>query len=140
MKTLVEYIKEAAEEKKVPSSKTLSFSFGGFEGAEDILKSAQEIAEKDGVSIEIEDEKIKVTLKKDEFEKGEGLFELLQDYIQLRGKDQKVASDESYAQKIHKLNDLLNDWREYGDDASEDVDDQKEADKKEEEADKKEEE
>ena len=140
MKTLVEYIKEACEKSECPASKSLSFNFTDFEGAEDTLKSVKEIAEKDGVDVEVEDSKVKVSLKKDAVDDAEGLFELLQDYIHLRGKDQKRASDEAYAQKIVKLEKTLDDWRTFVDDvkASDEEPEKKEEDKKEE--DKKEEE
>lgn len=116
MKTLVEYIKEACEKSECPASKSLSFNFAECEGAEDTLKSAKEIAEKDGVDVEVEDSKLTVSLKKDDVDKAEGLFELLQDFIHLRGKDQKRASDEAYAQKIVKLEKALDAWREFVDD------------------------
>ena len=133
MKTLVEYIRESSEEKKtVPSSKSFSFNFSGFENAEETLKSAQETASSQGVEVEVEDSTVKVTVKKDSTESAEGLFELLQDFIQLRGKDQKVASDESYAQKIHKLRDVLDDWREYVDSVSSESAEQEKVDKEEE--------
>lgn len=131
MKNLVEYIKEACED-SVAASKKISFNFSGFEGAEDTIKSVKEIAEKDGVEVEVEDEKVSVSLKKDELDKAEGLFELLQDYIQLRGKDQKRASDENYAQKCQSLEKKLNDWRDYVDDvnACDDEPEKKEEDDK----------
>ena len=135
MKTLVEYIKEACEEGKCASSKTLSFNFAGCEGTEDFLKSVKETAEKDGVDVEVEDDKVNVSLKKDSVDDAEGLFELIQDFVHLRGKDQKRASDEAYAQKIVKLEKSLDDWREYVDDtkvSDEDGEDKKD-DKKEEE-------
>lgn len=139
MKTLVEYIKEACEEGKCASSKSLSFNFAGCEGTEDFLKSVKETAEKDGVDVEVEDNKVKVSLKKDSVDDAEGLFELIQDFVHLRGKDQKRASDEAYAQKIVKLEKALDDWREFVDDtkvSDEGGDDKKEDnkdDKKEEE-------
>lgn len=135
MKTLVEYIKEACEEGKCASSKSLSFNFAGCEGTEDFLKSVKETAEKDGVDVEVEDDKVNVSLKKDSVDDAEGLFELIQDFVHLRGKDQKRASDEAYAQKIVKLEKTLDDWREYVDDtkvSDEDKEDKKD-DKKEEE-------
>jgi len=128
MKSLLQFIKEASEE-KVASSKKLTFNFTDFEGAEETIKSLQEIADKDGVNVEVEDSKVTVTLSKDNVESAEGVFELLQDYIQLRGKDQKRASDEQYAQKCHKLESTLNDWREFVDDSQED-DEASEEDKK----------
>ena len=140
MKTLVEYIKEACDEKsQVSASKTLTFNFKGLDNAEETLNSAKEIAEKDGVEVEVEDEKIKVSLKKDSVDAAEGLFELLQDYIHARRNDEAARRDESYAEKTRKLEELLGDWRDYVDDAQcEPEEDKKEEDKKEE--DKKEEE
>lgn len=128
MKTLVEYIKEACEDGKCASSKSLSFNFADCEGTEDLLKSVKEIAEQDGVDVEVEDNKVKISLKKDSVDDAEGLFELIQDFVHLRGKDQKRASDEAYAQKISKLEKSLDDWREYVDDTK--VSDEDEGDKK----------
>ena len=128
MKTLVEYIKEACEDGKCASSKSLSFNFADCEGTEDLLKSVKEIAEQDGVDVEVEDNKVKVSLKKDSVDDAEGLFELIQDFVHLRGRDQKRASDEAYAQKIAKLEKSLDDWREYVDDTK--VSDEDEGDKK----------
>ena len=135
MKTLVEYIKEACEEGKCASSKSLSFNFAGCEGTEDFLKSVKETAEKDGVDVEVEDNEVKVSLQKDSVDDAEGLFELIQDFVHLRGKDQKRASDEAYAQKIVKLEKSLDDWREYVDDTKVSDEDggEKKDDKKEEE-------
>ena len=133
MKTLVEYIKEACEEGKCASSKSLSFNFADCEGTEDFLKSVKETAEKDGVDVEVEDNKVKVSLKKDSVDDAEGLFELIQDFVHLRGKDQKRASDEAYAQKIVKLEKTLDDWREFVDDTKVSVegeDDKKEKENK----------
>lgn len=130
MKSLVEFIKEGASESSVASSKKISFNFTGFEGAEDTIKSVKEIAEKDGIDVEVEDSKVSVTINKDNTDAAEGVFELLQNYIQLRGKDQKRSSDEQYAQKCQKLEKTLNDWREYVDDAS--AEDEEGADKSEE--------
>lgn len=128
MKTLVEYIKEACEDGKCASSKSLSFNFADCEGTEDLLKSVKEIAEQDGVDVEVEDNKVKVSLKKDSVDDAEGLFELIQDFVHLRSRDQKRASDEAYAQKIAKLEKSLDDWREYVDDTK--VSDEDEGDKK----------
>ena len=128
MKTLVEYIKEACEDGKCASSKSLSFNFADCEGAEDLLKSVKEIAEQDGIDVEVEDNKVKVSLKKDSVDDAEGLFELIQDFVHLRGRDQKRASDEAYAQKIAKLEKSLDDWRDYVDDTK--VSDEDKGDKK----------
>ena len=128
MKTLVEYIKEACEDGKCASSKSLSFNFADCEGTEDLLKSVKEIAEQDGVDVEVEGNKVKVSLKKDSVDDAEGLFELIQDFVHLRSRDQKRASDEAYAQKIAKLEKSLDDWREYVDDTK--VSDEDEGDKK----------
>lgn len=138
MKSLTDFIKEAAES-SAPSSKTFSFNFTDFEGAEDTLKSAQEIADKDGVDVTIEDSKISVKVTADNAEKTSGLFELLQDYIHLRGKDQKRAENESYAQKISKCESTLNSYFDYLDDIDEEPEETSD-DKKEEGDDKKEEE
>ncbi|MBQ3414867.1 MAG: hypothetical protein IJH39_05875 [Clostridia bacterium] len=132
MKTLLEYIHEAAEEKSVPASKTITFNFNGCEGVEDFLKSVQEIGGED--LVEIEDEKVKVHLKKDSLDNAEGLYELMQDYINARRNDEAAHREEAYAEKTRKLEELLGEWRDYVDDADEDdsADDSKEDSKEDE--------
>ena len=77
MKTLVEYIKEACEDGKCPSSKTLSFNFADCEGTEDLLKSVKDWTELSSIdlapitkSFEINNpelqQKLKEFLEKDE--------------------------------------------------------------------------
>ena len=135
MKSLVEFIKESCssnEECAVASSKKVSFNFTGFEGAEDLLKSAQELSDKDSLDVEIEDSKISFTVSKEDVDKYDGLMELLQDYVQLRGKDQKRTSDESYAQKVAKCEKTLNSYFEYVDDVKAEPEEDKKEDKKEE--------
>jgi len=140
MKTLVEYIREAAEEKNTaPSSKTFNFNFADLEGAEDTIKSLQEMSA-DGVTIEVDEKKVKVTVSKDSLEAGQKVFELLQDFAHARRKDQKVASDESYAQKVKKFEETVASFFDYVDDAAAEEEEQNEADKTEEEKEKKEEE
>lgn len=139
MKSLTTFIREAVEG-NAPSSKTFSFNFTDFEGAEDTLKSAKEIADKDGVDVEVEDSKISVKVSADNADKASGLFELLQDYIHLRGKDQKRAENESYAQKVSKCESTLKSYFDYLDDLDEADDEPEESDDKKEGEDKKEEE
>lgn len=138
MKHLVEYIQEARESN--PTSKSLTFNFAGCEGLEDFLKSVTELGNE---NVTVEDESVKVSLTADNAADMEGVFELLQDFIQLRGKDSKRASDEAYAQKLHTLENKLNDWRNFvdsleadtaeEDDKASEEDDKKDEDKKEEE-------
>jgi len=132
MKSLVEFIKEScsSDEGCVASSKKISFNFSGFEGVEDLLKSAQELSDKDSLDVEIEDSKISFTVSKDDVDKYDGLMELLQDYVQLRGKDQKRTSDESYAQKVSKCEKTVDSYFEYVDDVKAESEDGKEEDDK----------
>lgn len=135
MKTLLDYIKEACEDGSC-KAKTFKFNFTDLESAEDTIKAVQEIADKDGVRVEIEDNIVKVTVDANDTDKAEGLFELLQDYSHKRMSDSKRASDESYAQKTSKFAAILDKWRDFIDDleAGDDDDDKKDdADKKEEE-------
>lgn len=138
MKHLVEYIQEARESNS--ASKSLTFNFAGCEGLEDFLKSVTEL---NNENVTVEEESVKVSLTAENATDMEGVFELLQDFIQLRGKDSKRASDESYAQKLHALENKLNDWRNFvdsleagaaeEDDKASEKDDKKDEDKKEEE-------
>jgi hypothetical protein len=145
MKNLLDYIKESIEvdEAKgseeenvnVPDSKTFSFNFKDFENAKETLESLQGFE-----SVSVEDEKVTVTVTKDN--DADKAFELIQDFIHLRGKDIKRASDEQYAQKVAKCEKTLADWADYVDDLAisgdepkdnKEGDDKKEDDKKEEE-------
>ena len=139
MKSLAQYIKEAAEETTSPSSKTFNFNFADLEGADDTIKSLQDMSA-DGVTIEVDDKKVKVTVSKDSLDAGQKVFELLQDFVHARRNDQKVASDESYAQKVKKFEETVASFFNYADDAATEEEEQKEADKAEEDKEKKEEE
>ena len=132
MKSLVEFIKEScsSDEGCVASSKKISFNFSGFEGVEDLIKSVQELNDKDSLDVEIEDSKVSFTVSKDDVDKYDGLMELLQDYVQLRGKDQKRTSDESYAQKVSKCEKTVDSYFEYVDDVKAESEDGKEEDDK----------
>lgn len=135
MKTLLDYIKESCEDGSC-KSKTFKFNFTDLESAEDTIKAVQEIADKDGVKVDVEDSIVKVTVDAGNTDKAEGLFELLQDYSHKRMSDSKRASDESYAQKTSKFAGVLNKWREfiYDLEAGDEEDDKKDdSDKKEEE-------
>ena len=134
MKSLVQYIRESSEE-SVASSKTFTFNFSGIDGAEDFIKSVNEFDTPESVNVEVEENTVKVTVNKDAVDDAEGLFELMQDFIELRRKDQKNASSESYAIKTDKLMKTLNDWRDYVDDVAladddDDSDDKSEDDNK----------
>lgn len=117
MKTLVDYIKESQEKEEVPTSKSFKFNFNGCEGTEDFLKSIQDIADNNDLSVTVEDEKVSFTVNKDDVEKYDKLLEALQDFIHLRGKDSKRASDEQYAQKLRKLESKLIELSNYLEDA-----------------------
>ncbi len=133
MKSLVQYIRESSEE-SVASSKTFTFNFSGIDGAEDFIKSVNEFDTPESVNVEVEENTVKVTVNKDAVDDAEGLFELMQDFIELRRKDQKNASSESYAIKTDKLMKTLNNWRDYVDDVAlandDDSDDKSEDDNK----------
>jgi len=134
MKTLVDYIKESQERNEVPASKSFNFNFAGCEGTEDFLKSIQEIATNNDLSVTVEDEKVSFTISKEDIEKYSKLLEVLQDFIHLRSKDTKRASDEQYAQKLRKLESKLAELSSYLEDVeteeSEEADDKKDKDSK----------
>ena len=140
MKSLVEFIKEScsSSEECVATSKKFSFNFTDFEGAEELIKSVQELNDKDSLDVEIEDSKVSFTVSKEDVDKYDGLMELLQDYVQLRGKDQKRTSDESYAQKVAKCEKTVASYFEYVDDVKAEPEETKKGEEKKEE-DKKEE-
>lgn len=131
MKTLVDYIKESQERNEVPTSKSFNFNFAGCEGTEDFLKSIQEIATNNDLSVTVEDEKVSFTISKEDIEKYSKLLEVLQDFIHLRGRDTRRASDEQYAQKLHKLESKLAELSSYLEDAeTEENDDKKDKEDK----------
>lgn len=122
MKTLVEYIHEAVKLNEAKDSKSISFNFSGLNDIEDFLKSFDSYD-----CVEVEDNTVKVNVtNSDDCAK---VFELIQDFVHARRNDQKVASDEAYAQKVHKLEDKLSEWQDFLDDLELDEDDDKDDDK-----------
>lgn len=142
MKTLVEYIKESCESDS--KAKSFKFKFNDkYEGVDEFLKS---FGENECVTVDEEEKTVTVSAKTD-CEECAKAYELIQDYLHLRNSDTKKASDESYAESVHKNMDKLAEWGEWTDDqaaaeSGEDDKDSKEEkdDKSEKDTDKKEEE
>ena len=122
MKSLIEFLKESKDQNS-SSSKTLSFNFSGLTDVEDFMKSLNDIADSADVPVDVDENKVKISLSASNIEDAEKLFELIQDFAQSKRSETKSSSDESYAQKISKIERTLNDWRDYVDDLNEDDDD-----------------
>lgn len=134
MKGLVDYIKEACEE-KVPASKSFKFNLGGFEGADEIIKSAQEKIESDGIDGSVEDKTISISVKKEDAAKSKGLFDLIDSFLGQKASDTKNASDQAYAEKVAKLKEKVTEYNSYAsapacEEEPEKKDDKKEPEKK----------
>lgn len=122
MKTLVEYIHEAVKLNEAKDSKSISFNFSGLDEIEDFLKSFDSYE-----CVEVDDNTVKVNVS--DSEECAKVFELIQDFVHARRNDQKVASDESYAQKVRKLEDKLSEWQDFLDELELGEDDDKDDDK-----------
>ena len=110
MKSLKEYILEHTvdvKESKQCSEETkeFTFNFDGIENGEEIAKS---FAEKDYASVDGNS----VTLTVCKGNECENCKEMKEKISEIRGA-QKNKSDESYAQKTKKLEDLMNEVSEY---------------------------
>ena len=131
MKSLVEFLRESKESE---NSKNFKFNLDKLKGVEDFIKSLNE-AGFESVSVDENTVSVHVTLDND----SEKAFEMLQDFIEARLKDNENASNEAYAVKTHKLSDILKSWRnfvdelELGDEEGSDDNDDDDDDKKEEE-------
>ena len=122
MKTLVEYIHEAVILNESKDSKTISFNFSKLDGVEDFLKSFDSC---DCVNVEDNTVTVNVT-NSDNCAK---VFELIQDFVHARRNDLKVSSDESYAQRVHKLENKLAEWQDFLNDLELAEEDDKDDDK-----------
>ena len=112
MKGLVDYIKEACEE-KVPASKSFKFNLSGFDDADEVIKSAQEKIESDGIDGSIEDQTISISVKKEDAAKAKGLFDLIDSFLGKKASDTKNASDQAYAEKVAKLKEKVAEYNSY---------------------------
>jgi len=112
MKGLVEYIKEACEE-KTPASKSFSFNLNGLENVDEVIKSAQEMIESNELDATVEEQTITIKVKKDNPEKSQALFDLVSDFISKRSSDIKNSSDMAYAEKVKNLSDKVSEYTDY---------------------------
>lgn len=143
MKRLQDFINENLTINESSESKSISFNFKDLENAEETLKKFADLD-----NCLIEDNKLTVTVSKDNANKLSQVQDLLSQYSQGLRNSTKRASDEQYAQKtksfedkVNELNQTIDDFINVDADPRDDVKkEEKEAKKKEEDAKKKEEE
>jgi hypothetical protein len=111
MKHLQDYIIEQAQFNEGASSKSITFNFKGLENSKETLES---LKDKEGVTIDEENEKLTVEVTSDNVDKLDTVQDILQQFCQTVRNSQKRSSDEQYAQKtvefekkVGELNDTI---------------------------------
>lgn len=109
MKTLQDFIIEKSQLNEGIESKSITFDFTDLENAEDTLKSFED---REGCTVE--DNKLTVTITKDNVDKLDSVQDILQQYGETLRKSSKSTNDEQYAQKtkkfaerVEELNDII---------------------------------
>lgn len=119
MKHLVDYLNEAATvSEAVTTEKKITFNFKGLENAEETLKSLEG---KDGV--EIEEEKLTLTINTDNVSKIGTVQDILQQFCQTVRGSEKRTNDEQYAQKTKSFEDKIKEMNDAIDEISNPDDD-----------------
>lgn len=95
-------------EDKKESSKSFTFNFEGLDNVEETLKS---LAEYDCCSVD--GEKLTITISQDKSECNDKALELLRDYYKTMHGSIKRSSNESFAQKLVKFANVLNEIDEF---------------------------
>jgi hypothetical protein len=111
MKHLQDYIIEQAQVNEGSTSKSISFNFKDLENGKETLDS---LKDKEGVTIDEEEEKLTVEVTTDNVDKLGTVQDILQQFCQTIRNSDKRSSDEQYAQKtvefekkVGELNDAL---------------------------------
>ena len=108
MKSLLEYIREQQEEQKTVSSKTFKFNFKDMEGAKEAIESFNSAAG-ENFNYSSDENSISFTLTKDNFAEASAFITAVKDYIKkLSTNTVKRSSDSQYADRVHKMEDKLN--------------------------------
>lgn len=106
MKTLLEFINEQRKVNEASKeSKSITFNFKDLENGEDTLKSFE-----NKEYCEIEDNKLKVTVNADNFNKLDSIKDEIKKYSDSIRNSQKRTSDEQYAQKTKSFEDKVNEF------------------------------
>lgn len=107
MKSLLEYIKEQQEEKNTSSSKTFKFNFKDMEGAKEAIESFNSAAG-ENLNYSSDESSISFTLTKENFAEATTFITAVKDYIKKLGTNTvKRSSDSQYADKVHKMEDKI---------------------------------
>ena len=120
MKSLVEYINEASKCKCGKDCKKFTFNFDGIDNAEETVKSFNEFD-----CCEVDGNSVTVCVCPNDPHKTDSALDILQQTIQLARSSSTCTNNETYAQKVTKLENSLNDMLEAIDefDAPEEQDD-----------------
>ena len=106
MKSLIDFIKESKEEK--PSSKTLTFNFNGIDNVEEIIKL---LSEDD--TLDIEDNKVTVTINADNVGESETDLEKLENIIKGEREGTHSSNNEQYSQLVSALERTLQEAKDF---------------------------
>ena len=103
MKRLQDYIIEQAQVNEGASSKSITFDFKDLENGKETIESL-----KDKEGVEVEEDKLIVTVSSDTVDKLDTVQDILQQFCETIRNSQKRSSDEQYAQKTVKFADKVN--------------------------------
>jgi hypothetical protein len=109
MKHLQDYIIEQAQVNEGATSKSVTFDFSDLENGKETIESL-----KDKEGVEVNDDKLTVTVNSDTVDKLDTVQDILQQFCETIRNSQKRSSDEQYAQKtvdfekkVGELNDAI---------------------------------
>lgn len=119
MKHLQDYIIEQAQVNEGAASKSVTFDFTDLENGKETIESL-----KDKEGVEVDGDKLTVTVNSDTVDKLDTVQDILQQFCQTIRNSQKRSSDEQYAQKtvdfekkIGELNDAIDEIKNPDDDS-----------------------
>lgn len=118
MKSLQDFIIESGEINEGKDTASITFDFTDLENAKETIESIQD---KEGV--EVDDQKVTVTINKDNVAKLDSVQDILQQYSETIRNSTKRTNDEQYAQKtksfaekVGELNDAIDEISNPNDD------------------------
>ena len=126
MKHLQDYIIEQAQVNEGATSKSVTFDFTDLEIGKETIESL-----KDKEGVEVDGDKLTVTVSSDTVDKLDTVQDILQQFCQTIRNSQKRSSDEQYAQKTVEFEKKVGELNDALDEIANPDDDDKKGEKKE---------
>lgn len=116
MKSLSQYILEQyAPTKPADASKSFHLNMSGIDDVKELIEELDKLAEDKGFNHSSTEDSFDIVITREKCDNGDinEIKTKLQDFIKKARKDSKNASNETYAQKTHKLMDEIEELVEY---------------------------